>query len=563
MATGSNYWERWRRRRYSRRRVLYGTGLAGAGIASVALVGCGDDEEAPAGTTPAGGGTPAGGASPSPGAEQPKYGGEYFSILGGEPRSLDPHFDTFPYNTAITVNVHSTLYKWTPDFAEVVTDTAVALPENPDELTWIVKINEGIRFQNVEPANGREMTAEDVKYSIERQMTDEPGKFQHAYYFLGKVESIETPDKYTVVFKTKRPYAPMLSYLASPWTQIINRETVEKYGDLTEHIVGTGPFIFEEWQKNVHVKIRKNPDYWKQGLPYIDSAIWRFVTDPDTAATMFVQKESLAVIVSQPQLDRVQSGRPDALYKAVPSQFWRQFRMPPTTKDQPYEPPFDDPRFRQAVVQAINPEQVLDLVYAGDGVRAYGPILPIYEYWALPEELPEHKFDLANAKKLMEAAGVSSFKGPMIWATSPQADQIGEILKQQLAQINVEVELTPLELAQYYNQTYSYKYTFSHHVPLNNPDPDENLSSYFGRNSTYYKHYNEEIFDIIDRQAEELDPEKRRELVLEAQRMIVLDFPMKFMFTTNLHEFLDPRVKNWWYHTDLYDGRIETMWLDL
>lgn len=151
----------------------------------------------------------------------------------------------------------------------------------------------------------------------------------------------------------------------------------------------------------------------------------------------------------------------------------------------------------------------------------------------------------------------------MIWATNPQADQIGEILKQQLAKIGIEVELQPMELAAYYNQTYSYKYTFSHHVPLNNPDPDENLSSYFGRNSTYYKHYNEEIFDIIDQQAQTLDREERRRLVLEAQRKIVLDFPMKFMFTTNQHEFTDPAVKGWFYHTDLYDGRVETLWLDL
>ena len=53
--------------------------------------------------------------------------------------------------------------------------------------------------------NGRELTSEDVKYSIERQMTDQPGKYQHAYFFLGKLASIETPDKYTVVFKTHEP----------------------------------------------------------------------------------------------------------------------------------------------------------------------------------------------------------------------------------------------------------------------------------------------------------------------------------------------------------------------
>jgi ABC-type transport system substrate-binding protein len=211
-------------------------------------------------------------------------------------------------------------------------------------------------------------------------------------------------------------------------------------------------------------------------------------------------------------------------------------------------------------VSAIDPQQVLDLVYGGDGILTNGPILPIYEQWALKEELAP--FDLAKAKSLLSTAGVNEFTGPIIWATSPESDQIGEVLKEQLAKINVNVELTPMELAAYYNQTYAYDYVFSHHVPLNNPDPDENLSSYFGRNSRFFKHYNTAIWDVIDKQAAELDLEARKLLVKDAQEKIVRDFPMKFMFTVNLHEFTDPKVKGWFYPVDLYDGRKATAWLD-
>jgi peptide/nickel transport system substrate-binding protein len=217
---------------------------------------------------------------------------------------------------------------------------------------------------------------------------------------------------------------------------------------------------------------------------------------------------------------------------------------------------------REALVRAVDAKQVLDLVYNGDGVLTFGPILPIYPLWALKEELGG--FDLQKAKDLMEAAGNPDITAPMIWATgSPQSDQVGEVLKQQLAEIGVNAELTPMELAAYYNLTYSYNYTLSHHVPLNNPDPDENLSSYFGRNSTFYKHYNEDIFAKIDEQAQELDLEKRQEIVKEAQEMIVNDFPIKFMYTTNLHQFLNGTVKGWFYPTDLYDGRKADAWFDV
>ena len=97
-------------------------------------------------------------------------------------------------------------------------------------------------------------------------MTDQPGKFQHAYFFLGKLASIQTPDKYTIVFKTKEPYAPFLNYIANPWTVIVAREVVEKHGDLQRHAIGTGPFIMQEYRRDQEAVFVKNPHYFKKGL---------------------------------------------------------------------------------------------------------------------------------------------------------------------------------------------------------------------------------------------------------------------------------------------------------
>jgi peptide/nickel transport system substrate-binding protein len=562
----SDYWSRWHQLRASRRRFVGGAAVGGVGVASLALVGCGDDDDDDdddsGGTSTATGTGTAATSTGTSSAGQPKSGGTLRVHMGGSPRSLDPHFDTFPFNTAITDNTNERLLKWSSDFSAIETELAEAMPEQADDLTFTFKIRPGVLFHDVAPVNGREFTSEDVKYSIERQSTDEAGKFQHAYFFLNKLESIETPDATTVVFKTRAPYAPFLSYMASPWTLMIAREAVEEFGDLTEHAVGTGPFIFKEWQKDVKIDIVKNPNYWMEGLPYLDGISHLIAIDPDTAATLYIDRQVDAHVAGQAQLARIKDAREDdSTYQAVPSQFWRQMRMMPTTMEKPYVAPFDDIKVREAIVSAVNAEQVLDLVYQGDGVLTNGPILPIYPLWTLKEEIA--KFDLAKAKSLMDAAGNPEISAPMIWATgSPQSDQIGEILKQQLAEIGVNAELTPMELAAYYNLTYSYNYTFSHHVPLNNPDPDENLSSYFGRASTFFKHYNEDIWALIDNQAKELDIEARQEIVQEAQEAIVRDYPIKFMFTTNLHEFVDGKVKGWFYPTDLYDGRKADAWLD-
>jgi peptide/nickel transport system substrate-binding protein len=531
-----------------------------AGITAAALVGCGGGDSGGGNAT-----TASGGATPTPIApgqgQKVKPGGHYTAHMGGSPRTLDPHFDTFPYNTAITDNTNNALLRFTPDLTKVEPDIATAMPEQPDPLTYVFKIQQGVKFHDVHPVNGREFTADDVKYSIERQMTDKAGQFQHAYYFLNHVTKIETIDKYTVKFTTNAPFAPFINYIASPWSVMICREVVEKDGDLTQRAIGTGPFIFKEWQKDVKFELVKNPNYFKKGLPNIDAYTLLLATDPDTAATLFIDKKVDAIVAGHAQLQRIQDARKDVNYQPRPSQFWREMRMPPTTAAQPYPKPFDDIRVREAIVRAVDKKQVLDLVYSGDGQLTYGPILPMYSNWALKDELAG--FDLAKAKSLMSAAGVSTYSGEMIWATgTPEADQISEVLKQQLKNINIDLQLKPMELAAYYNQTYSYKYTFSHHVPLNSPEPDENLASYFGSKATYFKHENPDLFKLIDQQAGELDTEKRKALVQDVQKKIVMDFPMAFMFTTNNHNFTDQKVKGWFYSLDLYDGRIESLWLD-
>src|SRR5579871_2093499 len=239
-----NYWLRLANRGLSRRRLL-GGGVTGA--AALALAACGSSNNngsKPAasnnGAATTASGSPAAGAkaptqantggqvgaltatvvplAPGASAGNIKKGGTFVVLNAGEPRTLDPYFDTFPYCTAIADNVYNGVLKFTPDLTKIVPDLAAGMPEQPDDKTYIFKITQGVKFQDVQPVGPREFTADDVKYSLERQSTNDPGKYQHAYYFLNKLDSIQVVDKYTVKVVTKAPYAPFLSYIASPWT---------------------------------------------------------------------------------------------------------------------------------------------------------------------------------------------------------------------------------------------------------------------------------------------------------------------------------------------------------
>jgi ABC-type transport system substrate-binding protein len=600
-----NYWLRLADRRFSRRRLI-GSGVAVTGIAALGLAGCSsssnnnNSNKSSNSANTANSGAAATTASGSPVAKQAnngaqvgaltatvaplapganatniKKGGTFTLRSGGEPRTLDPNFDTFPACTAIANNVYNALMQFTPDVSKIVPDLATAAPEQPDAMTYVFKLTQGVKFHNIDPVNGREFVADDVKYSLERQSTPDPGKFTHGYYFLNKLDSIQVVDKYTVKITTKAPYAPFMSYIASPWTLMLPHEAVEKFGDLTANAIGTGPFIFDSWEKNVQATMHRNPNYFRkdaQGnqLPYIDKYVIKYVVDPQAALNQFVQGNLDASDIQFNYAKQASDSVKGANSQAVPSQFWKEFRTQPWDGNKyQHKAPYTDIRFRQALVQALDKQEILDTVFSldgkGDGIPTYGPILPIYKPWALTSELAP--FDPKNALDLLKASGVdpNSFTEQIIFANTTAIDQqVGEVILAQL-QKNLglkKVSLMPMELAAYYNKTYAYDYGMSHHTPLNNPDPDENLSSYFGRTGTYYKWGNTDIWDLVDKQGATVDPQARLSIVQDVQKKIVQDYPMAFLYTANAHFFTQPYVQNWFYSTDNYNGRIEPIWIN-
>ena len=588
----------------SRRNLLRTVVVGGAGLAGATLIGCSGSDEA-AENSSSKSSTAVVRQATSAGTRvsdfSVKRGGKLTLHANHEMRSIDPHFDTFPAATWVANSVYSRLVKYSWDLKELQSDLS-ELPERPDDFTYVFNIKSGTKFQNIAPVNGREVTSEDVKYSIERQMgqgdsQENLGKWGHRYYFNEKLASIETPDDQTIVFKTLKPYAAFMYYISNPWTVVVPREAVEVAGDLTATAVGTGPFILDQWKKGVSWNARANPDYFAKGvdgklLPYLDEVEMLLVQEASTAAAQFINGDFAAYATDANYVERVREGRGDATEIAAPSQFGRQMRMPPTYLDkatgkimdyksystapesfsgwQSYWEAgalFDDIRIRQAMVQGVDKQQVIDLALSGGGIPMYGAIPPQYDMWALTEEVQGAEYDAANAAKLLQAAGNPAVVGPFMWASSSAgsvADQVGEIINQQLSLLpGVNLTLEPREKTNYYDVTYKYRYFMSHHLPLASAEPSENLQSYFGRNSTYYKIYNPDIWDKIDAQDVEVDGPIRQQMVKDVQKDITRFFPMKFVYTPYIYQFYDPKLKNYRMSLDRCDGsQVTEAWLD-
>src|SRR5256884_6154617 len=219
-------------------------------------------------------------------AQTPKRGGTLRMTVLSDPLQFDPHqtlsFVTmvplsFVYSRLVKVkagpSVKPMTYPIEPDLAESWTQA--------NDTTYLFKLKKGVRWHPKPPVNGRELTADDVKYTYERflTITGNPNKAVLEY-----VDKIDALDKHTVKFTLKEPNAWFLDLLASTSTWIIARECVEKFGDLrkVESGVGTGPWMLERWEPNVKLVYVRNPSYFVPGLPYADGVEVIIDKDPSS-----------------------------------------------------------------------------------------------------------------------------------------------------------------------------------------------------------------------------------------------------------------------------------------
>src|SRR4030095_12786199 len=146
----------------------------------------------------------------------------------------------------------------------IVPDLAEKWTVSKDGTVYTFQLRKGVKFHNRPPVNGREVTAADVKYSIERFMAKSAFKAR-----FEPVQSVDAVDNHTVRITLKEPYAPFLNHLATPtFTPILAREVEEKFKDFNhpDGVIGTGPFVLKSYERGVRLVFDRNPDYFMKGL---------------------------------------------------------------------------------------------------------------------------------------------------------------------------------------------------------------------------------------------------------------------------------------------------------
>jgi peptide/nickel transport system substrate-binding protein len=398
--------------------------------------------------------------------------------------------------------------------------------EQPDKVTYIFRLHPNVRWQNVPPVNGRQLVAEDVRYCVE---VYQKAPVQSVIY--RDVERVETPDAATVVFKMKTPVAYFLNVLMQPHNMIFSREQHQSSQGLASGPIGTGPFIYEGGQDRVGWKARKNPDYFKkdkwtgQQLPYIDRIETRYFADISAQVAAFRDKQiDVFYPINKSIWLDVLKTNPEAI---------TQITTPPPSY-QPYmgmrvdKPPFNDVRVRRALSMAIDREAIIAGPF--DGMAGYG-YAQDWSYfgqewpWSLDQLGPYMRYDVAEAKKLMAAAGYSGGFGRPIEMfhlfNSPLNEDVGRIVADNWRRnLGIDVKETmPPDQATWADKFYGVKYDDVIIAAVAGPSLDPDAYAYDPLHSkspkNYFKVNDPELDRLTEAQRVEFDVPRRQQLLKE------------------------------------------------
>ena len=517
--------------------------------------------------------------APASAQETPRRGG-VFRLRGEDATTgFDPHLVTNHHRVATNLSfTHSRLVK-------VKAGPAIApgtLPVEPDvaeswsqanDRTYVFKLRKGVRWHPKPPVNGRELTADDVKYTYDRflQVKGNPNRSM-----LGHVEKIDVLDRYTVKFTLSEPFGWFLDYLANTVMWIVPREAVEQYGDLrrAEACIGTGPWMLERYEPNTRLTFVRHKDYFVPGLPYADGVEVSVDEDPSSRlASWLAGKYDFAPeygqCVRRLDLQAARARKPNLKTQDFIVLFGGFTAMKLDRE------PFRDVRVRRALAMAADDKQVLETNAWSLGNGAPNTAVPAaLRDWALPinqltplgRRIYEH--DVAEAKRLLAQAGFPNGFKTTVDATlawSPDYVDALQVTMGNWKEIGIDAELKPKDFGAYMATTAFGKFDkLAHGLRGGSPIADVTL---YGQNIPGEPLNasgvdDPKLTEMVRLQRRTVDVAKRREIVYDIQRYLAEQAYYAFGPSVSTVAAWEPYVRNFAPNIGHdYGGRLMAAWL--
>src|SRR5262247_2281754 len=390
-----------------------------------------------------------------PSTKSPKRGGVLNRAAPWDPPTIDPRL-TQSIGTFQFVGLTSSRlirYAFPEEAAgtndlSLKGDLAESWQASPDYRTWTFKIRQGVKWHNIPPLNGRELTAADVKYCFEAYAKEGVQSFT-----FREIEGMETPDKYTLRVHLNGPNVFFPQNVAEPITMIFPREVLEEDGDLKKRMIGTGPYILKEHTRKVRVVLARNPDYFDKGRPYVDEYVILSAPDSATRLAAFRTGQSdILWVAGVSEAEAIQKTNPSSVIQEIKNTL-APFGLA-LAQDRA---PFNDLRVRRAISMAIDRQKQVDTVFEGHGMVGWG--VPYIYYQDKPPTAaqlgPYWQFRPAEAKKLLAEAGhPNGFETTLFYYEYwPQMTSQVQLVQQDLKKnLNINVKITKMDYTSYYGR---------------------------------------------------------------------------------------------------------------
>jgi peptide/nickel transport system substrate-binding protein len=452
----------------------------------------------------------------------------------------------------------------------IVPDLAESWAWSADRKTLTFKLRQGVKWHD-----GKPFTSADVKCTFDMLMGKSPQKFRKnpRKSWYDQVVDVTTNGDFEASFNLKRPQPALLALLASGYTPIYPCHVSP--AEMRVHPIGTGPFKFVEFKANESIKLTRNPDYWKKGLPHLDGIEFTIIPNRSTAILAFVAGKfdmTFPTEVSIPLLKDVKSQDPKAVCVVEPDNVSTNIIVNSSA------PPFDNLDIRRAMALAIDRKAFIKILFEGQADIG-GTMLPAPAgLWSMPKEMletipgygPDVEANRAEARKLMEKAGYGPNKHLQVKVSTrniPVYRDPAVILIDQLKSIYIDADLDVVETANWFSKVARKDYALGLNLTGNAvDDPDqsfyENYSCHSERNYTNY--CNPAIEKLFDQQSQETDIDKRKKLVWEIDKKLQDDVARPIIYHGRTGTCWQPYVKGVTVMVNSsYNGyRYEDVWLD-
>jgi peptide/nickel transport system substrate-binding protein len=458
----------------------------------------------------------------------PKPGGSVTVAHPGTIRQLDPHkmanadeeylFAFHTYETLVSLNHDGTLQPL----------LARAWEKSPDLKTWTFHLRQGVKFHN-----GKDLTAQDVKASVERILDPNTGSLLRSA--LDMVDTVETPDPLTVRIRLKSPYSEVDAVLSLSRMAIVPSDKIDV---LSKQVIGTGAFTLQEYVQGSHATLAKNRGYWRPNLPYLDRIVLRQIPEAATRLTSFQSGQTdIFWLVPFELFDSLKAAKGVTIYEAT-TNFWDSLVMNQN------KPPFTNPKVRKAVRLALDKDRAIALCLRGHGRKVVLPLLPSDPQY--PSQVKDLEPNLAEAKKLLaESGSPNGFEVPMYIGTGrPARERLAEVVCDMLKPLNIMCKIERMPIDKFFADVEGNGEFYCDGYPCS-PAPAMHLYPVFhsGASFNVAKWTNPQADQILEQARQTASAQRARELYGKLADILNEEGPMWIPWVQNIVIATRERVK--------------------